>query len=52
MSANQTAAARRRSLRTRYTVVDVDRTVVRQPRPAPRRQGTRRAVILTAIREA
>lgn len=47
---NQTAAARR----VRVRQVDdqrIDVTTRRQPRPAPRRQGTRRAAVLAAIRE-
>lgn len=48
-ASDQFAAARR--IRTRYIVSEPDVTIRRQPRPAPRRQGTRRSVILAALRE-
>lgn len=47
---NQTAAARR----VRVRQVDdqrIDVTIRRQPRPAPRRQGTRAGVLAAAMRE-
>lgn len=44
---NATTASARRWAQT-----DTDHTARRQPRPAPRRQSTRRAIIAAAIREA